>query len=53
VEGTIFKGGEDLTVWVTADKNKIPVMAEAKILVGSVKAYLTSYEGLKLPLEAY
>jgi len=47
VEGTIFRGGEDLIVWVTDDKNKIPVMAEAKILVGSVKAYLTSSEGLK------
>jgi len=44
VEGTIFKGGEDLIVWVTADENKIPIMVEAKILIGSVKAYLTGYE---------
>ncbi|MCF8369697.1 MAG: DUF3108 domain-containing protein [Bacteroidales bacterium] len=47
VEGTIFKGGEDLIVWVTADNNKIPIMAEARILIGSIKAYLTSYENLK------
>ncbi|MCD4744946.1 MAG: DUF3108 domain-containing protein [Bacteroidales bacterium] len=47
VEGTIFSGGENLTVWVTNDKNKIPVFAEAKILIGYVKAYLTSFEGLK------
>jgi len=47
VEGTIFKGGEDLVVWITDDQNKIPVMAQAKILIGSVKAYLTGYEGLK------
>lgn len=52
VEGTIFKGGEDLVVWVTDDKNKLPIMAEAKILIGSVKAYLTSYEGLKHAMEA-
>jgi hypothetical protein len=52
VEGTIFKDGEDLVVWVTDDKNKIPIMAEAKILIGSVKAYLTGYEGLKYEMEA-
>ncbi len=52
VEGTIFKGGEELVVWVTDDQNKIPIMAEAKILIGSVKAYLTSYEGLKYKMEA-
>lgn len=51
VEGTIFKGGEDLTVWVTNDKNKIPVLVEAKILIGSVKAELQSVKGLKKPLK--
>ncbi|HAN78728.1 MAG TPA: DUF3108 domain-containing protein [Bacteroidales bacterium] len=40
VEGTIFKGGEDMTVWVADDKAKTPVLIEAKILVGSVKAIL-------------
>lgn len=47
VEGTIFKGGEDLMVWVTDDENKVPIMVEAKILIGSVKAYLTGFENLK------
>lgn len=47
VEGTIFEGGEDLVVWVTDDENKIPIMAEAKILVGSIKAYLTGFENLR------
>jgi hypothetical protein len=46
VEGTIFKGGEDLFVWVTDDRNRIPVLVEAKILVGSVKALLTSAKGI-------
>jgi hypothetical protein len=49
VEGTIFKGGEDLFVWVTDDQNRIPILVEAKILVGSVKAVLTGMEGLKYP----
>ena len=51
VEGTIFKGGEDLTVWVTNDENKVPIMVEAKILIGSVKAYLTGAENLIVPLK--
>lgn len=52
VEGTIFSGGEDMTVWVTDDMNKVPVQVEANILVGSVKAVLETAEGLKYPLEA-
>lgn len=47
VEGTIFSGGEDMTVWVTNDANKIPVMVEAKILIGSVKAIYKSSTKLK------
>ena len=47
VEGTIFKSGEDLFVWVTDDKNRIPVLVESRILVGSVKAYLSKAEGLR------
>lgn len=52
VEGTIFNKGEDLIVWVTDDKNKIPIITEAKILVGSVKAYLTEAKGLRYKIEA-
>ena len=47
VEGTIFKGDEDAVIWVTDDQNKVPVIVEAKIIVGSVKAILNTTEGLK------
>jgi hypothetical protein len=50
VEGTIFKGGEELFVWVTDDMNRVPILVEAKILVGSVKAVMTGMEGLKYPI---
>ena len=46
VEGTIFQGGEDALVWVTDDENKIPVLVEAQILVGTVKAILNEATGL-------
>ncbi|MFZ4454712.1 MAG: DUF3108 domain-containing protein [Bacteroidales bacterium] len=47
VAGTAFKGGEDVTVWVTDDLNRIPILVEAKVLIGSVKAYLETADGLK------
>ena len=52
VEGTIFEEGEDMTVWVTDDQSRIPIVVEAKILVGSVKAVFTEAEGLKHPISA-
>lgn len=42
IEGSIFSGGEDMTVWVSDDNRKIPILIEAKILVGSIKAYYVS-----------
>ena len=51
VEGTIFKGGEDMHIWVTNDGNKIPILVEAKILIGAVKAYFTGAEGVRYPNE--
>ncbi len=52
VEGTIFKGGEDMFIWVTDDDNRIPILVEAKILIGSVKAYINTIEGASHELKA-
>lgn len=52
VEGTIFKGGEGMTVWATDDKNRIPICVEAPIIVGTVKAKIIKWKGLKNKLEA-
>jgi hypothetical protein len=49
-KGRIFKKEEDLRVYITDDENKIPVLLEAKILVGSVKMELTNYKGLANPI---
>jgi len=49
VDGTVFKGGEELYAWVTDDENHIAVQVEAKILIGSIKATLKSYENLRNP----
>ncbi len=52
VEGTLFRDGEGMSVYVTNDRNRIPVMIEAKILVGSVKAILSDTRGLRYPVES-
>lgn len=44
--GRVFKAQESLTVWVTADENKIPIKIRASLLVGSLKAELDDYKGL-------
>lgn len=45
--GRVFKEEESLTVWISADDNKIPVRIKASLAVGSIKADLDSYRGLK------
>lgn len=47
VEGFIFAPGNEMFVWVTDDSNRVPVLIEAKIRVGSVKAMLLSASGLR------
>lgn len=38
-----------MTVWVTDDQNRVPIVVEAKILIGSVKAVFVEAEGLLSP----
>lgn len=49
-KGRIFKSNDDLNVWITDDANHIPVLAQAKVLVGSIKMELSSYAGLANPI---
>lgn len=45
--GRVFKERESLTVWVTDDDNKMPILVQADLAVGSLKATLTEFKGLK------
>ncbi|PHR69143.1 MAG: ATP-dependent exonuclease [Lutibacter sp.] len=47
--GRIFKAKESLTIWITADKNKIPIRIKADLSVGSLKADLDQFKGLANP----
>ncbi len=45
--GRVFKEKESLSLWVSNDLNKIPVRIKAQLAVGSIKADLDAYAGLK------
>lgn len=45
--GRYFKSEDDVNFWVTADKNKIPILVKAKIPVGTVKLHLVEWNGLR------
>jgi hypothetical protein len=48
-KGRIFKHEEDLNVWLTDDKNHVPLCAQAKLLVGSIKLDIVSAKNLANP----
>lgn len=52
IEGTMFNGGEGMTVWVSDDKNHLPLRVSSPVVVGSVKADLMEYSGLANPFSS-
>ena len=51
VVGNVFKENEGMRIWVSNDQNRIPLMVESPISVGSVKAVLKRHSGLRHPSE--
>jgi hypothetical protein len=51
--GEVFSNPYPMTLWVTDDENKLPVLGKSAVIVGSVKMELIKYSGLKNPIEAY
>jgi uncharacterized protein DUF3108 len=52
VKGTMFEGGEKMTVWVTDDPNHIAVRIESPITVGKVSVDMSYYRNLRYPLSS-
>jgi hypothetical protein len=50
LSGDVFAQPYPMTLWISDDKNKIPILAQSGILVGSVKMELVDFKGLKHPL---
>lgn len=53
IVGNVFDEDFPLTVWITDDKNRIPLVVESKIIVGFVKLELFSYKNLANPLDSF
>ena len=49
VTGEVFSKKYPMSVWITDDKNHLPLMAESEIIVGSVRMELVDFKGLKNP----
>ena len=45
--GRVFNEEESLTIWISDDKNKVPIRLQADLRVGSLKADLDAYKGLQ------
>lgn len=44
--GNVFKDEYPMTLWVSDDRNKLPVMVESAVVVGTVRMELIEYKGL-------
>ena len=51
-EGYSFTDGDEFFIWISDDRNKIPLWLESPIRIGSICAYITGTKGLKYPLES-
>ncbi len=52
IVGDVFSEGTEMNVYVSDDQNHIPLLIESPISVGSVKAVLKEYKGLKYDLSS-
>ncbi|MBO4334005.1 MAG: DUF3108 domain-containing protein [Paludibacteraceae bacterium] len=50
ITGDLFKKEDDMVIYVSDDMNHVPLLIEAKIKVGSVKAMLADYSNSKYPI---
>ena len=46
----VFTDQDALSIWISADENKIPIRAQMSLMVGSAKVDLTKYQNVKFPL---
>ena len=50
MSGRVFKDKEGVTLWVSNDKNHVPLAIKAELVVGSLKADIDSFSNVKYPL---
>lgn len=50
LSGRVFKDKEGVTLWVSNDRNRIPIAIKAELAVGSLKASIDKISGTKYPV---
>ncbi len=52
-EGTVFDQPYPMTLWISDDDNKIPILIESGLVVGSVRLELVQFGGLKNTIRSF
>ena len=52
IAGNIFDEDTRMEIWVSDDKNRIPLLIKSPVSVGSIKAVIIDYKGLRHDLDA-
>lgn len=52
IKGRVFKEQSDMTLYVTDDKNQLPIRIQSAVYLGYVKADLAEYKNLKFPFNS-
>jgi hypothetical protein len=50
-ENSLFNGENSIRLWMSDDRNRIPLKVKAELFVGAVELDLSSYSGTRVPLE--
>lgn len=50
IAGEVFEEGTEMKVWVSDDGNKVPLLIESPLSVGTIKAVLQDHKGLRHPM---
>ena len=52
IAGEVFDEDSYMTIYVSADDNRLPLVIESPLIVGKMKAVLYDFKGLKYDLDA-
>ena len=50
IAGYVFEDDTEMNIWASDDGNRVPLLIESPVTIGSVKAVLKEYENLRYPL---
>lgn len=52
LEGQVFSQPYPMTMWISDDRNKVPLLIESGLVVGNIRMELSEFSGLKYPLRS-